>query len=81
MCLVPEVSPGCGWPWLRGVTVVSQAVLGCAVAAQSAAGDAQGCVAAPAEHSSPQLVPSPLGSHLLSLFSNFTSSGAASLGH
>lgn len=27
VCLVPEVSPGCGWPWLRGVAVVSQ---GCA---------------------------------------------------
>lgn len=62
-CHVVVISLG----WLRDVTVVSQGVLGCAVAAQSAA-DAQGCVAASPEHSSPQQVPSPLGSCLFSLF-------------
>lgn len=39
-----------GLGWLRDVIVVSQ---GCAGLCRGAAGDAQGCVAAPAEHSCP----------------------------
>lgn len=55
LCLVPEVTPGCGRPGMAqgcdcGVTGLCWAVLWLP---RGAAGDAQGCVAAPAEHSSP----------------------------